>query len=460
MGNGRSTDVGFNEAALQERPPLEHVILDWNGTLLADTKACLEAANQVLIAFDAQPVSLTVYRETLSIPTIDFYVRHGADRGRLESELDRWSRTFHETYERAAAQNRTRPGARLLLTWLGQHSIPRVILSNHTVQGIGSQLDRLKLAGHVDKLLARDLAVDAHQVSLRQTKEEKLRIYLADKGANKARVAIVGDAPEEVHIGRRTGIWTIAITSGYYSTRRLREAQPDFLVHSLAEAMGALTRIRRGPQLSSREMEEERHVRNALILHGTDGSPDSHWFQWLATALRQRGYEVTVPALPQADHPDLDRYWKFLRDFDFNPETIIVGHSSGATTALALLHKLPAGSRVRLVVSVAGFYRDDGFKCERLFTEPYDWVKIRGAADDIVLLWSPGDPFIVEEQTQVLADRLGVTPTVIEGCSHFSIDNGGPRFHEFPEVLNIIDTHIRPVKSVLDENSRKDDRYL
>jgi predicted alpha/beta hydrolase family esterase len=180
-------------------------------------------------------------------------------------------------------------------------------------------------------------------------------------------------------------------------------------------------------------------MRNALILHGTDGDPEKHWFQWLAEALRQRGYEVTVPQLPGADHPNLETYWEYLCDFDFNPETIIVGHSSGAVTALALLHKLPPGTRVRLVVSVAGFYRDDGFKCQGMFIEPYDWDKIRNGADKIVLLWSPDDTLVVEEQTNVLSERLGVAPTLIPGSGHFSTHHGGPRFTEFPELLEIID---------------------
>jgi serine hydrolase len=187
-------------------------------------------------------------------------------------------------------------------------------------------------------------------------------------------------------------------------------------------------------------------MRNALILHGTDGSPDAHWFPWLAQSLRQRGYEVTVPALPKADHPSLERYWAYLRDYDFNSDTVIVGHSSGATTALALLHKLPPGQRIKLVVSVAGFYRDDGFNCEQLFTESYDWERIRGAADAIVLLCSPDDPFIVEEQTTVLAERLAVTPTILAGSGHFSVDHGGPRFREFPELLDLIQANTSEIE--------------
>jgi phosphoglycolate phosphatase len=201
----------------------------------------LGTSNAVLTAFDAQPVTLAKYRETLDSPFIDFYARNGVHRSRLESELDLWSDAFHGTYETAAARARTRPGARQLLAWLGGHGIRRVILSNHTNHGIKSQLDRLRLTADFELLLARDSYM-SREVKLHRTKEEKLHKYLADV-EDRQRVVIIGDAPEEVEIGVRAGIWTIALAGGEYSTRRLRAAGPDYLVHSLHQAMAALKLI-------------------------------------------------------------------------------------------------------------------------------------------------------------------------------------------------------------------------
>lgn len=46
-------------------------------------------------------------------------------------------------------------------------------------------------------------------------------------------------------------------------------------------------------------------MKTAIILHGTLGSPDSNWFQWLKNELEQRGLTVWLPQLPQAEQPSL-----------------------------------------------------------------------------------------------------------------------------------------------------------
>lgn len=183
-------------------------------------------------------------------------------------------------------------------------------------------------------------------------------------------------------------------------------------------------------------------MKNALILHGTDFSKTkkqryNNWFPWLKTELEKLGYDVWVPELPEAWHPDLERYWNFLKDFDFNGETVVVGHSSGGAMVFGILHKLPEHKKIRLAVSIAGFYRDDGWDCEGLFCEKYDWKKIRHQAEQIRLIWSPDDPYIKPEQTDYLANHLHVKPDVFPGNKHFNLE-AGEQFRQFPELLEII----------------------
>jgi phosphoglycolate phosphatase-like HAD superfamily hydrolase len=237
MGAGGKTQVG--EEVADSRPALDHVILDWNGTLLADTAAAWRADNDVLAAFGGRPIDMATFRETLDIPFIDFYARHGAERAQIEANPDQRHRIFSSVYESGARWARTRRGARKLLSWLGETQVQRVILSNDTVAGISSHLARLGLASEIDLLLANE---EFGSVLMRRSKEEKLVSFLASVEIRK-RVAVLGDSPEEVEIGRRAGIWTVAISQGEYSTRRLRAARPHFLVHSLHQAVDALRQI-------------------------------------------------------------------------------------------------------------------------------------------------------------------------------------------------------------------------
>ena len=85
-------------------------------------------------------------------------------------------------------------------------------------------------------------------------------------------------------------------------------------------------------------------MKNALILHGTTGNSKENWFPWLKNKLENKGFRVWLPDLPGADLPSLKRYNNFLLDnkeWEFNSESVIIGHSSGAIAILALLDKLP-----------------------------------------------------------------------------------------------------------------------
>ena len=91
-------------------------------------------------------------------------------------------------------------------------------------------------------------------------------------------------------------------------------------------------------------------MKQALILHGTDATPANNWFTWLKEQLEQDSYKVWLPQLPNSDKPNTETYNKFLLsnpDFEFDEETIIVGHSSGAVEALSLLQHLPDNAKIK-----------------------------------------------------------------------------------------------------------------
>ena len=188
-------------------------------------------------------------------------------------------------------------------------------------------------------------------------------------------------------------------------------------------------------------------MKNAVILHGTDFGKKqkqrfNNWFPWLKKELEKLDYKVWVPELPEAWHPDLKRYWNFLKCFDFNKETIIIGHSSGASMVFGILHKLPKNKKIKLAISVSGFYKDEDWGCKGLFSEKYDWNKIKKQSEKIYLIWSLNDPYISKEQTDYLAKHSGVKPTIFKNKKHFNLE-ASPEFKQFPELLEIIKKEIK-----------------
>ncbi len=210
------------------------IVFDWNGTLIADTQACMAADNAVLMAFGAKPIGLKRYRATVIIPAMQFYVTNGCSQTEMEADIPRARRVFHVTYAPLASKCRSRKGARAVLSYLQSQNIPAIVLSNHTTEDIDYQLRRLGLRHLIRDILANS-GLDTAMQS--RNKQGKLEHYLNESKIDPQQTIIVGDSMEEVEIGHNLGLSTVAIQAGYYSTARLKASKPDFLLTSLSQIL-------------------------------------------------------------------------------------------------------------------------------------------------------------------------------------------------------------------------------
>src|SRR5579864_4425205 len=137
-------------------------------------------------------------------------------------------------------------------------------------------------------------------------------------------------------------------------------------------------------------------MKNAIILHGTSNTPDGNWFRWLERQLRQRRYDVWLPQLPNPEVPNAEKYNNLLlnNEFNFNSETILVGHSSGAVSILNLLQELPVGSKIKAAFMVGAFKGPlDKANRSELFPKPFDFEKIKARCGKFVFIHSDNDPY-------------------------------------------------------------------
>ena len=179
-----------------------------------------------------------------------------------------------------------------------------------------------------------------------------------------------------------------------------------------------------------------------LIIHGTDGSPKSNWYMWLKGALIGQGYQVWLPQLPGAEKPNPKVYTKFIqanKDFIFDQDTVIIGHSSGAVETLYLLQNLPAKSVVKAAILVSAFKDDLGWESlSELFNEPLDFEKIKKHCPSFTFLHSDDDPYCPMNGAEYLMEQTKGDLVVFEGQGHFNTGTS-PKFKQFPEILEIIE---------------------
>jgi len=183
-------------------------------------------------------------------------------------------------------------------------------------------------------------------------------------------------------------------------------------------------------------------MKNALILHGTDGNHSENWFPWLHQQLEARNYRVWTPDLPSANKPNIKRYNKFLlkeNNWQFNENSILIGHSSGAVAILGLLQKLPKNIKVDICYLVGAFKDDlDWEVLVGLFEEPFDFELIKTKARKFIFIHSDNDPYCPMDHAEYLADKLGGMLIKKKGQKHFSIGTMGKSYEQFPFLLHLI----------------------
>lgn len=180
-------------------------------------------------------------------------------------------------------------------------------------------------------------------------------------------------------------------------------------------------------------------MKNALILHGTDGNSQENWFPWLKRELERESYRVWIPDLPGADKPNIVRYNDFIfPKWKFDGDSIIIGHSSGAVAALGLLQELPENIVISKAFLVAGFIGNlDWDALNDLARFKLQWQKIKTKAKNFVLIHSDDDPYVPLEHGRKFKKFLNGELMIFSGQKHFSVSTD-PKYTQFPKLLEKI----------------------
>jgi predicted alpha/beta hydrolase family esterase len=188
-------------------------------------------------------------------------------------------------------------------------------------------------------------------------------------------------------------------------------------------------------------------MKKAIILHGTAGSSNSSWLQWLGNELGSQRFQVWIPDLPNANNPSLQEWFSHIKDkcpFEIDSNTIIVGHSAGAVLAVIIAQFY----KVNMTFSV-GVFKDLSFLQDKLnwhandrfFDIDFDFEKIKQNSKHAIFIHSDNDPYCPLDQAEYLSNKLDGKLVILEGQGHFNTESD-VKYKEFPELLNLINSYL------------------
>ena len=141
-------------------------------------------------------------------------------------------------------------------------------------------------------------------------------------------------------------------------------------------------------------------MKNAIIIHGTEGYPEENWFPWLKQELEKRGYKVFVPQFPSPPKvpAKIDEWFDVLKDYEhhMNKDTILIGHSLGGIFTLRILERLKHPVKAAFFVGtpigirpILNYERDSSFS-----GFSFDWKNIINKAHHFAVFQSDNDPYV------------------------------------------------------------------
>lgn len=178
-------------------------------------------------------------------------------------------------------------------------------------------------------------------------------------------------------------------------------------------------------------------LKQAVILHGTKGSPEGNWFPWLANALKD-DWNVTIPLLPSPDNQNLQSWIKAYQKQVPQQIDVIIGHSLGATFILKLIEQgLMEPTQAILVSTVIDHINIAEYDAlnDSFIRDKINYDKIKKTGTNFTLIHGNNDPYVPLNQPEHIAQKLGINLNLIETGGHLNIESG---YTSFPEILGFI----------------------
>ncbi len=193
-------------------PVRDHLVWDWNGTLLDDLSLVVSATNDAFAAIGGPRVSADEHRTRFCRPIAEYYAGV-LGRAVDQAEFERLDQIFHETYrvgltsvalaEDAAAAIKSWPGTQSLLSmWFHDELVPAV--ETYGLTGVFTRVDGLR-----------------HAVG-GGFKAGHLAAHLSELGIAGERAVLIGDSIDDADAAASVGAVCVLYTGGFTDPVRLR----------------------------------------------------------------------------------------------------------------------------------------------------------------------------------------------------------------------------------------------
>ena len=201
-----------------------HIIWDWNGTLLDDTQAGVNAINAMLAARGLPQIDVPRYRDVFGFPVSGFYRKIG-----FSLDRENWDAVAHEFHALFLADTsiRLHSHATRVLDCFRDAGLGQSILSASEQTILDAMLTQFGITHYFDGVFGVDNLYGCSKLELGRALLKRLDL---DPSA----VLLIGDSLHDHEVAQDLGAHCLLIAEGHQSPARLAQSGVPVL-NSLAD---------------------------------------------------------------------------------------------------------------------------------------------------------------------------------------------------------------------------------
>jgi phosphoglycolate phosphatase len=198
----------------------KNVIFDWSGVIKDCLNAHLWSVNEMMKIFGGSPISKEELMQEWKQPYMNFWNKYFPNLTLQEEQ-----KVYYEVLSRSdCPKSYSYSGIVEVIKKLKSNGCFLAIVSSDSPKTILPEIEEYSLENIFNKVIV-DVPDKAKGVSK----------ILGENNLNKEETIFIGDSNHEIEVGKLFGIKTMGVTWGFCPEDRLKDLDPDYLVHNVKE---------------------------------------------------------------------------------------------------------------------------------------------------------------------------------------------------------------------------------
>jgi HAD superfamily hydrolase (TIGR01662 family) len=200
------------------------LLFDWDGTLVDSAQLGLTAFEQSFaalgVAFDHD-----IYRRVYSPNWYSVYEAMGLPKDKWQTADELWIQHYGEQTAQLIE------GAQETIVGLRRKGYQLGVVSSGSDCRVAREIKELGLDSVFEAVVCNE------QMEKKKPHPEGLETAMRSLGCSADESGYVGDSPEDIEMGKRSGMLTVGVRSAYPTSWKLESYNPDIFIKSLSELL-------------------------------------------------------------------------------------------------------------------------------------------------------------------------------------------------------------------------------